>query len=61
MSQPQVTGSVTGNYADTDAYLDYLYEEKLGRPPDEEGKEYWKEQIESGANSPELVLSLIHI
>ena len=54
MSQPQVTQ----NYANTDTYLDYLYEEKLGRPPDEDGKAYWKEQLESGTNSPELVAEL---
>ena len=44
--------------ADTGAYLDQLYQEKFGRPPDAAGKAYWKAELDSGKTSADQVAAL---
>tara|TARA_R100000655_G_scaffold1893_3_gene7089 strand:- start:1938 stop:4625 length:2688 start_codon:yes stop_codon:yes gene_type:complete len=45
--------------ADATAFLNQVYREELGRGPDEEGLQYWKDQITSGNQTQEDVLANI--
>ena len=45
--------------ADATAFLNQAYREELGRGPDEEGLQYWKDQITSGNQTQEEVLANI--
>jgi hypothetical protein len=45
--------------ADATAFLNQAYREELGRGPDEEGLQYWKDQITSGNQTQEDVLANI--
>ncbi|HWW47093.1 MAG TPA: DUF4214 domain-containing protein [Xanthobacteraceae bacterium] len=41
--------------ADAGAFIDAIYQNLFGRAPDEEGKAYWLEQLESRGNDPQAI------
>jgi len=43
---------------DSGAYLDQLYQEKFGRPPDAAGKAYWKAELDSGKTSADKIAQI---
>ena len=52
-------GSTDQTDAEATAFLNRAYREELGRNPDEEGLQYWKDQLTSGNQTQEDVLANI--